>query len=251
MIPFIGLLPLVVFAGLVAIAMVNVGVIRKALGKHPGPVFFFFSLGSQVWRMIGAYLLLMVLVWGVLIAMTLGIGAVSFLLSKISPGVQTLGTVILTIAAFFWGIYAAVRVQFFLPAVVVAENHIGIRRSWHLGRDNFWRIVGIVILITLPVGIVVSTITQVMMQMAIGPQLLPMAGWPPNSAHPAMTPAELHHYFSAMFGAMRNVWPYLAVVELLYAIVLTGLSAGAVANAYNLVTGGPEIAPPSGSKAQA
>lgn len=242
-----GAIFLIVILLILATAMVNVGIMRKALGQHPGPVFVFFSLGSQVWRMIGAYFLLMLLAWGVLLAFVIGIGCVSYLLSRISPTVQVLGTTLLAGASFIWGIYAAVRVQFFLPAIVVAENHIGIRRSWNLGRGNFWRILGILLLVTLPAYFALSTIISSMMQMALGAQLLPMSGWPPDPAHPAMTAEELQHYFTTLLGALRSIWPYMAVVELLYVIVVTGLTAGAIANAYNLVTGGPDIAPSSSS----
>ena len=39
---------------LVVGAMIQVGLLRKALGLHPGPVFIYFSLGPDVWRMLGA-----------------------------------------------------------------------------------------------------------------------------------------------------------------------------------------------------
>jgi len=245
--PMMGAVLLFIAAAFVVQAMLLVGIIRKAFGNPPGPVFFFFSLGAQVWRMIGAYLLLMLLAWGVIIALTLGISIISFLLSKISGGVQVLVTTLLVCAAIVWGIYAVVRVQFFLPAVVIAENHIGIRRSWHLGRGNFWRIIGIVILVILPAGIALSTINTVILQLAHLPNVMMMQGWPPNPSHPHLTAAEFKQYFTALFGALRIAWPYLAAAELVYVTVVTGLHAGAIANAYNLVTGAPEIAPPSGS----
>ena len=245
--PMVGASLVFVAAAFIVQAMLLVGIVRKAFSQPPGPVFFFFSLGAQVWRMIGAYLLLMLLSWGVIIALALGISTISFLLSKISGGVQVLVTTVLICAAIVWGIYAVVRVQFFLPAVVVAENHIGIRRSWHLGRGNFWRIIGIVIVMILPAGIALSTVNSVILQMAHSPNLMMMQGWPPNPSHPQLTAEELKQYFAALFSALRVTWPYLAAAELVYVTVVTGLHASAVANAYNLVTGAPEIAPASGS----
>ena len=154
--PMVGSVLIVVAVALVAKAMVAVGVIRKALGLHPAPVFVFFSLSAPVWRMIGAYFLLVLFVWGVALALGFGIAGIAFLLSKISSALQGLVTTVLVCAAVIWGIYAIVRVQFFLPAVVVAESHIGIRRSWHLGRGNFWRIVGIMLLAILPATSAIS-----------------------------------------------------------------------------------------------
>ena len=246
--PMVGAILILVVVAVFAKAMVIVGVIRKALGQHPAPVFVFFSLGAQVWRMIGAYLLLVLLVWGVGLAFGFGIAGISFLLSKISAALQGLVTTLLICGAAIWGIYAVVRVQYFLPAVVVAENHIGIRRSWHLGRGNFWRIVGIVILMTLPATIVLSTINSVIFQLVHLPQLM----WTPDRANPHIPLDEMHRYSSALFATLRNVWPYLVVTELLYVTVLTGLQAGAVANAYNLVTVAGDTAPPTdASKAAA
>jgi len=246
--PMVGAASLIVIVQIIATSMVSVGVMRKALGQHPGPYLFFFSLGSQVWRLIGAYVLVVLLAWGSGLLLALAITGVSIVLSKISTSIQVLGTTLMVVAAVWWWIYALVRVQFFLPAIVVAENHIGIRRSWSLGRGNFWRIVGIVLITTIPVGIANSTINQSLIQFALGPQLLPVTGWPRDPSHSAMTPAELQHLFTALFGAFRRVWPYMLAFEMLYFILLIGLTVGAVATAYNFVTGGPEISPPSGSK---
>ncbi|MGZ5988319.1 MAG: hypothetical protein ACXWLZ_04620 [Rhizomicrobium sp.] len=245
--PLVGSMSLLFVVFILAFAMVNVGLMRKALGQHPGPIYIFFSLGEQVWRMIGAYLLLMLLAWGTMIAFGLGLAVVTFALSKISATVQTVGTALLMLAAIFGGIYAIVRVQFFLPAVVVAEHHIGLRRSWNLGRGNFWRIVGIVILVTLPAYIVFTTLFSVVLQISLVRHAGPLAGIMPHMMQGKMTPEELRQYLTALLSAVAGVWPILAVMELLYMVALTGLSAGAIATAYNLVTGATDSAPPSSS----
>jgi hypothetical protein len=213
-------------AVILAAAMVMVGMMRKALGLHSAPVYFFFSLGSQVWRMIGAYILLLLLLWAVTVVIAIGIGIVSFVLAKSAPAAQMPVTALLACIAVLWGIYAVVRVQFFLPAVVVAENHIGLRRSWNLGRGNFWRIVGIVIVIVLPIGIVHSILTNILVQTSVATHPMTM-----------MNPDEVRVYFAAMMNAARRVWPILLLIELLYMAIVTGLAAGAIANAYNSVTG--------------
>jgi hypothetical protein len=222
---------------ILAAAMVIVGMMRKALGQHPAPIYFFFSFGSQVWRMIGAYVLLLLLLWAVTIGVAIGIGIVSAVLSKALPAAQVPVTVLLPCVAVLWGIYAIVRLQFFLPAVVVAENHIGLRRSWQLGRGNFWRIIGIVIVIILPIGIVHSILTNILLQT-------------PMTVNPAtmMTPEQVRAYFAATMNAAGRVWPLLVLIEMLYMVIVTGLAAGAIANAYNYVAGtGDTVATPTGS----
>ena len=233
--PLAGSYLLVILALFVVQAMVNVGIMRKALGQHPGPVFIFFSLGSQVWRLLGSYLLLVLLAWGVLLLFGLGIGAIAYGVGRASEPAEAVVAGILIFVAFLWFLYAAVRVTFFIPAVVVAENHIGIRRAWHLGKGNFWRILGIVLIVTLPLGMAVNVITQSLLQMALGPEF---------GGTVATTPAETQRIFAEMLHAVGKIWPYYAALQLISLVLQAGLTAGASANAYRLVTGGDEIAPP-------
>ena len=235
--PAIGSYFLIIVAYVVVLAMVNVGLMRKALGLHPGPVFIFFSLGGQVWRLLGSYLLLMLLAWGVILAFVLGIGGISLLLSKVAAPAQVPVTGLLCVIAFFWFFYAVVRVTFFIPAVVVAENHIGIRRAWHLGRGNFWRIIGILLIVALPLSMAVSTIGSSMLQMAMGPDF--------GGNLAGATPAEGQKVLMDMLHALGKIWPYYAALQLVGMILQAGLTAGASANAYNLVTGASDSAPPS------
>jgi hypothetical protein len=220
---------------LVISSMVTVGVMRKALGLHPGPVFFFFSLGSQVWRLIGSYLLLLLLLWGGAIVAGILIGVVYYLLDKAAPSAAAPVTVLLGIAAFFYWIYAFVRVYFFVPAIVVAENHIGISRSWRLGKGNFWRIVGILLIMSIPIGIAA--------QMIEGPVLQFGLGGTQTVLGPNPTPEDMQNFFSLLLGALKKVGPVLLVIQLVHWTLLSGLMGGAIANAYNLVTGGSDIAP--------
>lgn len=227
------LLPLI----LVMSSMVTVGVMRKALGQHPGPVFVFFSLGSQVWRLIGAYLLIFLLAWGGAIVAGGAIGLTYYLLDKFVPAAAAPATVLLGIAAFLYWIYAFVRVQFFIPAVVVAENHIGIRRSWHLGKGNFWRIVGIMLIMTIPIGIAAQTIEGPVLQYGLGGAMAALG------PHPS--PEEVRNLFSLLLTALKKVGPVLVLIQIVHWVLLSGLVGGAVANAYSLVTGGQDIAPPA------
>ncbi|HXC54378.1 MAG TPA: hypothetical protein VNU97_03720 [Rhizomicrobium sp.] len=232
--PLIGSFFLVIVAWMFVAAMVNVGIMRKALGLHPAPVFIFFSLGPQVWQMIGSYLLLMLLAWGAVALWGLGIGAVALLLGQVWQAGRGAIVGLLIFIACLWFYYAAIRISFFIPAVVVAENHIGLRRSWHLGRGNFWRILGILLIVSVPVGMAVSTITSSMMQMSMGPGF---------GITPGMTPADSQKVLMDMFVAMRKIAPYYAGLQLLYVIVISGLTAGAAANAYKFVTGASEPDP--------
>lgn len=213
----------------VVIAMVNVGVMRKALGLQEGPVFVYFSLGGDVWRLIGAYLLLFFLGIGLGIVLSLGVAALSFAASRIIPGFEPVVAVFAIIAAILAFIYAAVRVTFFIPAVVVAENHIGIGRSWSLGGGNFWRIVGIVLIVTLPLGFATNIANSTIMQIVVGPGV---AGLQTGAS-----PADAQKLILDILHAMLRFWPAFALVQLVSIVLQVGLSVGAAGTAYNLVTG--------------
>lgn len=233
--PIAGSYFLVIVVGTIVQAMVNVGLMRKALGQHPGPVFIFFSLGSQVWRLIGSYLLLMLLAWGAILVGVLGIAGIALLLSKVAEAAMAPVTGLLIFLAILWFIYAAVRVIFFIPAVVVAENHIGIRRSWHLGRGNFWRILGIFLIVTVPLSMAVNTIAQSILQLGLGPEF--------GSGMMADDPAELQKLIADVLHAFGRLWPYYAALQLLSFVLQAGLTVGASANAYKLVTGADDAPP--------
>lgn len=218
----------VLFAALiVAQAMVTVGLMRKALGQHPGPVFIFFSLGGQVWRLIGANILAMLLLFGGVILAGLAIAAAGFGLNKFAPNVMPLVTGLAVFVGLLVYFYSALRLSFFIPAVVVAENHIGLRRSWHLGRGNFWRIVGILLIVSLPVQMAASTITSTIMQVAMMPSL----------AFPQAPGADPQKVFADLLELWRRIGPYVVVVQILYFALLSGLTSGAIAAAYLAVTG--------------
>ncbi len=233
--PIIGTYVLVIAGIIIVQAMVNVGLMRKALGQHPGPVFIFFSLGGQVWRLIGSYLLLTLLAWGAVLACGLGIALVAFLVSKVSEPAASPVTFVLIGLAFLWFVYAAVRVTFFIPAVVVAENHIGIRRAWHLGRGNFWRIVGISLIVTIPLSLAVSTISSTMMQIALGPEF--------GGNMVVNDPAETQKMILEAFRAMGRLLPYYVVLQMFGFVLQAGLTVGAIGNAYKLVTGADDAPP--------
>ncbi|MEI9991510.1 MAG: hypothetical protein WDM86_15885 [Rhizomicrobium sp.] len=228
-VPLVGAVVLVLLALLVAQAMVTVGLMRKALGQHPGPVFVFFSLGRQVWQLIGSYVLMVLLVWGGIVLVTLGIGAVGVVLGQVAAKAMPVVVGVLAFIAVLGYFYTVLRLSFFIPAVVVAEDHIGLRRSWHLGRGNFWRILGITLIVSLPVQLAASTISSTMLQITMGPGL----GLQPGP----MTDAQGQKFVADLFDVARRVGPYYAILQILYLALLSGLTTGAVANAYKAVAG--------------
>jgi hypothetical protein len=221
---------LVGLLGFITGCMVTVGVQRKALGLHPRPVWFWFSLGLPVWRMAGAFFLagiaiflLALLTGGVCMAIWYaaeGLGAAAALVRVLDVCVG---------AAFL--IYVSVRLLFFLPAVVVAEGVIGLERAWILGGHNFWRILLVAAAVILPVAIIFHLLSWAI----FGPFANLRMG-------PDLNPREMMRAILLNFGAVGPVAMLFQVVE---RIVLLGVTNGAMASAYRAVASGTPDVPPS------
>jgi hypothetical protein len=217
-------------------AMVTVGLQQKALGRYQGSPFFYFSLAVPVWRMIGANILAFLVLLLIYVLTALATWAICFAAIKFVPEFGKAIAAVAIIAAVLWAIYVAVRLVFFLPAVVVAEGKVGLERSWELGGGNFWRIVAVLLASFVPVmvgaGIVSHALTQPFMH---APDFAAQFG-----SHPHLMPDEFGPAYvklmSMYFQRMRAVLPWLIVLQIIETVVLLGLGNGAIAHAYLGVT---------------
>ncbi|HWA88637.1 MAG TPA: hypothetical protein VG889_01285 [Rhizomicrobium sp.] len=226
--PFGALISLI---GLVLRAMATVGVMEKALGRRAGPVFVYFSLAAPVWRMAGALLLAAIVMIAGIAAICIATGVAIWAADTYAGGIAGLVKFVAVAAASVSIFYATLRLVFFLPAVVVAEERIGIVRAWALGGGNVLRILGVLIAVLLPIVIVAGIVSN----MLFGAlwwgdlQAAMMAGRSP-------TPPE---FFAIVFGRLKQVWPFFVAFEIVYLALLTGAALGAVANAYKAVAESP------------
>lgn len=204
---------------LVVSAMVEVGLLRQALGLHKGQTLVYFSLGAPVWRMVGALVLVFFISLGIVLATALAAGLIVGLASTYvpSPGRWWVDGIVCA-AAVIWAIYAVIRVRFFLPAVVVAEGHIGIGRAWHLAGGNVLRIIAI----SLVIGIAVSIVFGIISALFTPPIPLPMF-----SPHP--DPQMIWRWYAVI---LHTVGPVLIAVRLVQLAFMAALGAGAAASAY-------------------
>lgn len=215
--------------GLVGVAMramIAVGVLEKALGRREGPVFVYFSLAAPVWRMIGASLLAALILFGVVLATCIGVAVLLWGVGHYAGGISGLAKFALAASAAIGIVYMALRLVFFLPAIVVAEERIGLARAWALGGGNVWRILGLVLAVLLPAAIVAGILSHALTGGAMAPQMAEIVSR-------AASPGDA---LAAIMGRLRLVWPMLLVLNVVYATVVTGLGYGAMANAYKAVT---------------
>ena len=216
------LLVLVAVFAFVIGAMVTVDLQRKAMGTHAGPAYVFFSVRAPVWRMAGASFLAVIVVGVVAVVAALvcfAIWSAAGALGAIGALVRLLA-VLATIALI---IYIALRLMFFLPAVVVAENSIGLERAWILGGHNFWRILVVTIAVILPVAILFHLLSWAL----FGPFL----SWSGLGSHMGMR--EMLRAGFMQYGPKGYL---MLALQLLERIVLVGLINGAIASAYLAVS---------------
>jgi hypothetical protein len=212
--------------GLAMRAMIAVGVLEKALGRREGPVFVYFSLAAPVWRMTAALLLAALVVFGVALATCVGVVVLLWGVGHYADGISGLAKFALAASAVTWIVYMALRLVFFLPAVVVAEERIGLARAWALGGGNVWRILGLVLAVLLPAAIVAGTLSRALTGGTMAPHFAEIVRL-------AASPADA---LTAVMARLRAVWPVLLALNVVYATVVTGLGYGAMANAYKAVT---------------
>ena len=224
-----------IFAFIVG-SMVTVDLQRKAMATKTGRPYAFFSLARPVWRMAGASFLAVVVVGVVAGAALLACFAIWSAAGALgAPGGLIRAIAILATIALI--IYIMLRLMFFLPAVVVAENSIGLERAWILGGHNFWRILLVSIAIVLPVVTVFHLVSWALLGPLPGLHELGAQG-----GLKALLRAGLMHY-----GPKGYVMLFLEIIE---RILLLGLLNGAVASAYLAVNSDSATAAPQAATPQ-
>lgn len=228
------LLPVFVVLCVVCMSMVKVEVMREALGMDPGCKFFYFSLDKPVWRLIGAYLLLILvlIVLGIVGAIVLGI--LAWLAGTADANAALLVTGVGSVIFALVMALIAVRLAFLLAAVVVAENHVTLKRGYHLTYGNFWRIIGVVLAIIIPLALVQSMIQM----MVFGSDFMAASIMPSDS------PEEMAAKLQVLQTQLSHGLLVLVPLWVIISILNLGLSAGAGAFAYRALTGSQGSATP-------
>ncbi len=226
-------LPMIVF-GLFAIfivallvrAMITVGILRHAIGEKTSTTFVYFSLGARVWRMVGV-VLLTAIVYCMLEIGAILLFAISNGIMAIVPNVPTavvaLVNFALAVAAVVFVVYVMLRLFFFLPAVVVAENKLGVARAWELGKGNVWRMIAVMIVVVLPVCVVAAGAMYLMLVPTV---IVEVIRHQPQGPEVAV----------AVINSLWPLLPVIAAVELILVIAVTGLTLGAIGHAYKAIT---------------
>ena len=209
---YVFLLMLIVIA---CFNMVYVAIARQVLGLRTGPAWFYFSLDGAFWRLLGAYLLMLLLIIGAMI-----VGAAIAGIMSVAAGAAIGGlSFVLVVLLFF---YLMLRLMFFMVPVSVAEGRRVLRRSWTLSSGNFWRIFVVLLAFMVPFFIV-EVILETVLFVSVA------AGSPPPQSS---DPTQMMAYLMGLGTRIYALWPIVGpVVLVLYALIIS-LMVSAASFAY-------------------
>ena len=224
------------------VVMLMSGLTARALGLMEGRTFFYFNLGASFWRMFAAIFLaaLMLVVLRILLQL-IAMAWLRFAAPALPMGIGVIIDVLGFLALLFLFIYAVIRLFFLLPAVVVAEERIGLGRAWYLGGGNFWRAVIVLIAVLLPSAIVFGSAEGAIFFGAVAG--FPQPGFAGNHPAPSEVAAYVNKVVPFVMAFLKANWPLLLVLQIAYSIVQRALLAGASAKAYREVAAADEAHP--------
>jgi hypothetical protein len=227
---------------LICRSMEFVGITELALGLRKGSYFFYFSLGATVWRLIGTYVLLLCVFIGFYVLFAVGAIVVAIVIGLATHGAATphgvglmagLIAVVAAVAACCALVYVFMRLSFLITPVVVAEKRIGLFRSWHLTRGNFWRMFVISLAIVGP--IIVVALLYFYYVWSQGFPSFPMGGDPEQMK--AWSEA-MRAWNLQMTDRMYAHWYISMPAAMALSVIVYGISVGASAFAYRALVPG-------------
>lgn len=233
------LLPLYL-AMFVFVAMIIVGVTQHALGLRTGSPFYYFSLGRPLWRLIAAFLLIILIIFGTYIALLLAgiiLGFAGALLAKIvnlSLGTGAIAALAAVAFILVFGayIYAMTRLTFLLAPVVIAEEKIGLKRSWQIGRGNFWRM--FLILMSLVIPVIILELAFFFGFLGLGlPPMVPVQATPEQVA---AAQTAMANWNMAILTRSLRYWYVTYPFWTIFSVIFYGAACGAQAFAYRAIT---------------
>ena len=236
----IGLVPFYILT-VILLFMQIAGITQQALGVRTGSRYYYFSLGKPMWRLLAAFLLTTLIALGsyiLLLSAGLLLGVVVAILAKVinfssaTRGILGIGAAIAIIAVFCAYVYALARMTFFLNPVVIAEHQISLKRSWSLGRGNFWRIVIVLIAVLAPVFMLQASLMLSLLTHGLPPIQPPHATADQIAMHRALVAA----WNAAMIKRSADYWFIVYPAYGLAAALFYGLTCGAQSFSYRAIT---------------
>jgi len=234
---YLGLNFIVSAVGFVTLVIAMVALLRIVIfgDRKPG-LFIYLWLGAAELRLILVYALLVVAAIAALVAAGLVFGLLAAL-SAAFPALSVL-LVIGMFALVIATIWVSLRLSL-VPSVVVAENSLGVERSWELSRGNALRLFGVLFLTFVPYAIAITLVALALIGGDM-PALPPFPSVGEGSAAAAASEAyakAMEEWQLGLFKAMRARWLEFSVLGFVANLVSTALFAGSLGSAYTAVAG--------------
>lgn len=142
-------------------AVAAIGLTRASMGLDQDNRFFYFSAGAPVWKLFGSWLATFLIIYALqtvlviaFVFLTVVMALLGAALVKIGPDFLFASALLVYLAIYLAVLcivaYVSIRLNFFLPPIVISEKKLDLLRSWELSKGNVWRIVGIYLLIAPP-----------------------------------------------------------------------------------------------------
>jgi hypothetical protein len=205
-------------------AGVCVSVTELALGLRKGGAVFHIALGRAAFRLWSAFLLMALMLVALLFAVYLAADWTALWLAHAANATlaeDAVAVVLLLSACLI--VFVTVRLSFLLVPASMVEGTFGLQRGWRLTRGNFWRISGVVFVVSLPV---VALILGAFLGIA-GPELvklLPIVSKLTPEALQDRVQTILSHHMAMLIG-----------IDLIAAPFLLGLTLSAGAYGYKVL----------------
>lgn len=204
---------------------------QSALGLPQSAGWLVFPFGKPLWRLIGAFLifLLILVAISILLGVVMGLVIVAIGGNAAGAGHVVLIGLAVRLLAYALLAFLFVRLGFLLTPAAVEGPGLGLVRSWKLSRGRFWRLFAILLAVTLPF---------VVLEVAVLVWFVPHMPMPVAGPDAAQYQATVLEWESALFARLQSHWPVTATLWGLATLILYGLLVGAQCFAYRRVTEG-------------
>lgn len=214
-----------------------VSIVQLALQPSREQVPYHFSLGKPVWRLLGAYLLAIPVYLLALVAVVVTSAIVGFVFGMLAALGNAKVMLGLTVAGSAFVAYAGItavtiRAVWLIAPITVAEQKGSLGRAWTASRGNFWRLLLVLLAITLPFWIL-----QRVMIFALTPHGMMMSAPPDASAEvKAAVTANVMNWAANMLSAFLHYWYITYPLGLVWTAIYLGMIFGGQAFSYSALT---------------
>ena len=214
--------------------MVIVALLRVVLfGDRKVGMIVYLWFGTAEMRLVIVYILLLVAAIAGVIGLGIGFG----LLAAIAAAVPGLNIVVelAAIALVLTAIWAVLKLTL-IPAVVVAENNLGVERAWALMRGNALRMFFVLFFTYLPIGVIGIILTFAVLGSDV-PPFPDFQGISSGKLKPDEVRAMAEVWQTGLLKAMRIHWVEFSLLNYIGAIISAALVAGTAGNSYTALAG--------------